>query len=96
MKTLFKKVKFYTYVGLVVAALTGLTVGSARLGYQRGVQDNTKQFQNLLVDKDFAEYNSKTGKWQLRDLLDMVPNLDKSSEILFGESELPTKKVAKR
>jgi DNA polymerase III alpha subunit len=94
MKKLIGKVKFYFYVTLVTAGLSGLVGCSLYVGYNQGVKDNTKKFHTFLIEKDFAEYNNKTGVWQLRNLIDMVPNLDNS--ILFGESDLPTKKVAKR
>ena len=57
----------YTQTGCLIF---GLVLGVV-LGYQNGLVKANLDWKKLLVDKELAEYNRKTGIWQFRDLSDI-------------------------
>ena len=57
--------------GLLLIGVYASTIYGSKLqidaSYHRGYEDALKCYQQWLIDVDFAEFNKKTGKWQLAD-----------------------------
>jgi len=60
---------------------------AVEVGYENGYRDASQvtesHWKSLLIDKDFACYNSKTGKWQLQSLEDVA-----TTATILGKTKL--------
>lgn len=64
--------------GLLVITTAGSVTSNSKTlkqGYDQGYQDAIKCYQQWLLDVDYAEYNRKTGEWQLVDASTIQGNL---------------------
>jgi hypothetical protein len=63
-----------------------LTVGIVfyTLGYTNGVKKAEQGWRLRLIAADFAEYNKRSGEWELRSMDDVV-----TSGIILGKGKLP-------
>jgi hypothetical protein len=106
MKTKWESIKKFGKRCLYVTLALGLLGGGAYGGYKGGCyktrKEVTSEFHTLLLTKKLAEYNSGNGEWQLKDISEMLPNIEDSHISLMQECELPMKaptaqkKIAKR
>ena len=72
-------------------AVVLLTVGIVfyTLGYTHGVKKAEQGWRLRLIAADFAEYNKRTGDWELRSMDDVV-----TSGLILGKGKLPSPPVA--
>jgi len=60
-----------TAITNTVACLGCFLVGTYG-GYNNGINRSDLNWKQKLIDKDFAEYNRKTGEWEMRPIEDIV------------------------
>jgi len=71
--------KLSTLVGVFTLCIVTYT-----LGYTHGVKDSEKGWRARLIAADYAEYDKRTGEWQLRAMEDVV-----TSGLILGQGKLP-------
>ena len=100
MKNILVKLKHVGKIVGIFILTSSLVVGSLYVGSKYGERKTTEIFHKTLIDKGFAEYNSRNGTWQLKNIADMLPNLeDKQVTLMDIEGPMPVKnekKIAKK
>jgi hypothetical protein len=77
------KVMNYQKLSMLVASLT-IGIVAYTLGYTHGVNAAEKGWKARLIAADYAEYDKRTGEWQLRAMEDVV-----TSGLILGHGKLP-------
>jgi hypothetical protein len=77
-----------TYYRLsLLTALVTLAISFYTAGYIHGVKTAEKGWQARLISADYAEYNKRTGGWELRNMDEVV-----TSALILGRGKLPEEK----
>lgn len=66
------KIHYIAAVGVSLFSYVCGWYGGSLSGSQLGIVSNETKWKKMLIDADYAEYDRKTGIWQLRPMDDVV------------------------